>query len=90
MRPANRTCSRRPSRKSVANTAEITGAIKLLEKSSVITVRKYNNTFSLWEGSDVDIDERVKAARDRADVSITLAALASRYISLRPIVARRH
>jgi hypothetical protein len=70
--------------------AELSDAIKLLEDASVITARKYNNTLSLWEGSDVDIDERVKTARERGDVSATLAALAARYVSLAPIVARRH
>lgn len=74
----------------VMKPAEISDAIKLLDGASVITVRKYNNTLSLWEGSDVDIDERVKTARDRGDVGATLASLATRYVSLRPIVARRH
>lgn len=74
----------------VLNSAEVPLAIKQLEEASVITTRKYNNTLSLWEGSDVDIDERVKIARDRVGTGSSLAALAARYISLRPIVSRRH
>lgn len=74
----------------VIDPTDVSAAIKLLEGASVITVRKYNNTLSLWEGSDVDIDERVKVARERGDIASTQATLASRYIPLRPIVARRH
>jgi hypothetical protein len=74
----------------VADGAKVPTAIDTLTKASVITSRKYNNTLSLWEGSDVDIDERIKAARSRGDVTATLGALATRYIAVRPIVARRH
>lgn len=74
----------------VTKPADVPDAIKLLAEASVITNRRYNNTLSLWEGSDVDLDERVKAARDQSEIGTSLATLAARFISLRPIVARRH
>ncbi|HEV2293566.1 MAG TPA: hypothetical protein VGR35_06900 [Tepidisphaeraceae bacterium] len=74
----------------VTTASEFSDAIKQLEMASAITYRKYNGTFGLWEGSDVDIDERVKVARDRVGDGITLAALGNRFVALRPIVARRH
>ena len=74
----------------VVTTGKVADAIKLLDEASVITTRRYNNTYSLWEGSDVDIDERIRAAQDHENASSTVASLATRFITVRPIVARRH
>ena len=74
----------------MAKPDKVSDAITVLEEASIITTRRYNNTLSLWEGSDVDVDDRVRVARDRGDAAVTIAALATRFIVTRPVVARRH
>jgi len=61
-----------------------------LSKKSIVVHRKYNNTWALWEGSDVNVDDAIKTARDRIDPSLPITSLAARYAPLRPVVARRH
>ncbi len=61
----------------------------LTGKRAVIYCR-YNQSFGLWEGSDVDLDELVRAARGRVDPTTPTAALAARFVTPRPLVAKRH
>jgi hypothetical protein len=72
------------------SSSELGRAITSLQAKSAIVYRKFNRSYALWEGSDVDLDERIRAARGRTDPSITTAALANRLLAPRPIVARRH
>jgi len=64
--------------------------LKRLASRSIVVERRYNKTFALWEGSDVDLDAEVRLARDRMEPSTTTASLAAKYFSPRPFVARRH
>jgi len=66
------------------------GDLKRLVSRSVVVERRYNNTFALWEGSDVDLDAQARLARDRMEPSTTTATLAAKYFAPRPLVARRH
>lgn len=75
---------------SVASPADVAAAANDLKKASVIVTREYSGAYGLWEGSDVDIDDRVKVARDRLNQLEPLASLASKYVLLRPLVARAH
>lgn len=69
---------------------DVADALGYLEKQSAIVSRRYNGSFALWQGSDIDVDERVAEARSRIDSAQTTAALAQRYVPVRPVVARRH
>jgi hypothetical protein len=62
---------------------------RLLAQSSLVS-RKYNSSYALWEGSDIDLDERFRSARDRIAPETTTAELATRFMDHRPLVARRH
>ena len=64
--------------------------LKQLASRKVVVPRRYNGTFALWEGSDVDLEAQVRIARDRLDPTQTTAQLAAKYFHPRPIVARRH
>ncbi|MCH7989886.1 MAG: hypothetical protein IID46_12155, partial [Planctomycetes bacterium] len=59
-------------------------------KRKIVIDRTFNQTLNLWEGSDVDIDAEVRAARGRIDRDASTARLAERYFPCRPVVARRH
>jgi hypothetical protein len=61
-----------------------------LVKHSLFIYRKHNQSFGLWQGSDIDLESRVKEA-DRHLSEVT--SLASRLTTLwraRPLVAKRH
>ena len=70
------------------------GAIKQglhsLQARSLIVFRRYNHTYTIWQGSDVDIEERMDAARQHLSPSFSLAETVQKYLQPSPIAARRH
>jgi len=71
-------------------TAEMEGGIRFLREKSIITHRRFNDTYRIWEGSDVDIEERVAEGERQLRGTIKLASSIQHYLGPRPIVARRH
>lgn len=61
-----------------------------LQKRSVLVYRKHSSSFALWQGSDIDIDERLNDAARRVSSSGSLATRISSIYTARPIVAKRH
>ncbi len=67
---------------------EFKTALAALQRQSLIIFRKFSDSYSIFEGSDFDIDDAVQRAAadiDEADFAV-LNALAG----LQPIVAKRH
>jgi hypothetical protein len=69
---------------------DVNSALERLQKRSVIVYRRHSNSFSLWEGSDIDIDDKVAEARSKIDPNEPLAHSLTRYFKPRPLIARRH
>lgn len=69
---------------------ELTDALETLEKRSIVTYRRYNDTYALWEGSDIDIEARLSEASKHIDLSVRVATNLSRLLPQRPLVAKRH
>src|SRR5262249_331008 len=42
---------------------DISQALERLQQQSIVVYRRYNDAFSLWEGSDIDIEAKLKEAR---------------------------
>ncbi|MGD9973630.1 MAG: hypothetical protein AB7S77_11245 [Desulfatirhabdiaceae bacterium] len=63
--------------------AELTGR-------SLITFRKYNNTYRIWEGSDIDINARAAEGERRTRSEVDLARMITGLAGDRRMVARRH
>lgn len=61
-----------------------------LKASSVLTYRNYNRTYRIWEGSDVDIDERIAEGERKIQRALGLADSVRECLDSRPMVARRH
>ena len=76
------------------NTAEFAtefkNALSTLKRRSIVIHRSYNDVYALWEGSDVDIEARLRDAAAHVDAKVALATDLSRYMLTRPLVARRH
>ncbi|MDE0484511.1 MAG: hypothetical protein OXI67_18175 [Candidatus Poribacteria bacterium] len=64
--------------------------LAILKNCSIIIHRRYNDAHALWEGSDIDIEAKLREAATRVDTKVTLAKNLSRYMPTRPLVARRH
>jgi hypothetical protein len=73
-----------------APSAELTETIATLERASIIIFRRHRGAFGLWEGSDIDIDERFRLSRERVLSANNLLATVRRRARLHPLVARRH
>lgn len=69
---------------------EIDEGLHCLKEKSIITYRRFNSTYRIWEGSDVDIDERVAEGERKFRGRINLAESIQEYLEPRPMIAFRH
>lgn len=72
------------------NDTDIEAAIEQLLAQSFIVFRRFNSSYVVWQGSDVDLDERMQAAQRKLQGVFRLAHSVEQYMPPRPIVARRH
>ena len=56
----------------------------------MIVFRRHNRTYVVWQGSDVDLDERMEQAQRKISGTFSLAEAVQRHLPPRPLVARRH
>ena len=73
-----------------ASNTEFQDALSTLKNRSIVIYRRFNDNFSLWEGSDIDIEERLREAEKHVDTHVTLVTDLSNYMPTRPLVARKH
>jgi vacuolar-type H+-ATPase catalytic subunit A/Vma1 len=69
---------------------QVKTALRCLESMSLLVHRRYNDSYALWEGSDVDIEARLTEGKQRLMNKGNVAAILRRYYSVRPVLARRH
>ncbi len=69
---------------------ELSAAIEALERASIIVFRRHRGAYGLWEGSDINVDQRFRLARERVLGSSALLDTVRRRARLHPMVARRH
>jgi len=75
---------------SVEFSSEFSKALETLEQRSIVTYRRHNDVYAIWQGSDVDIEDRLRQAELQVDTTAALVTDLSRYMPTRPLVARRH
>ncbi len=63
--------------------------LKALQKSSVLVHRKFNNEFRVWQGSDFDLESRLREQANQLG-PFSLAEELSSYKAVAPIVARKY
>ena len=76
--------------KGTASEAETNEAIQSLSRRSVVVFRKHMGSYALWEGSDVNIDDRLQAARQSVERDQNIAPFLMREMPPQPLIARRH
>ena len=64
--------------------------LQSLVARSLLIERKYNDTVGLWDGSDIDLDERIREATARLPQTAAVAAKLGSLWKPRPIIAKRH
>ena len=69
---------------------EFETALTTLEKRSIVIYRRHRNAYTIWEGSDIDIEAKIREAATYVDTKVSLATDLARYMQTRPLVARRH
>ncbi len=69
---------------------EFETALKTLERRSIVTYRRYNDAYTLWEGSDIDIETLFHQAERHLDPNERLTTYLSALVPPRPLIARRH
>ena len=65
-------------------------ALAMLEQRSIAIHRRYNDAYALWEGSDIDIEARLREAAAHLDPNLRLPATLSTLMQPQPLIARRH
>lgn len=73
-----------------AGEGEVEAALKDLARQSVVVFRRHTGSYALWEGSDVDIEDRLQAARQSVERDQSLALFLSRQLPPQSLIARRH
>ena len=73
-----------------SSSLEFEHALSDLEKRSIAIYRRHNDSYALWEGSDIDIESRLGEATAQIDSNQPLASTISALLPPQPIIARRH
>lgn len=64
-------------------------ALKSLQDKSILTYRKYNGEYRVWQGSDFDLDGSVREQKGQM-VNVQLAEMLNERKAVQPLVARRY
>ena len=65
-------------------------ALAMLEQRSIAIYRRYNDAYALWEGSDIDIEARLREAAAHLDPNLRLPTALSTLMQPQSLIARRH
>ena len=76
--------------KIVLGAKEADRTCETLQKRSVLVYRKHSSSFGLWQGSDIDLEERIVDAARRVSPNASLATRINARYAARPLVAKRH
>ncbi|MBB6050760.1 hypothetical protein [Armatimonas rosea] len=74
----------------IASVDEVTAALERLTRATILTFRVFKNAYLPYEGSDIDVDERLGVARAALGNIASPASVVAKRIALSPVIARRH
>lgn len=69
---------------------DVNACLNNLVKDSILVWRSFNNTYRLWDGSDIDIEERLKESNRHVDEAQSLDSLLIELEPPQPLIARFH
>ena len=65
-------------------------ALERLKQQSVLVFRQFRDAYQIWEGSDLDLDDRAIRAESQLPNDFSVAQVLQRQAPRTPLVARRH
>ena len=68
----------------------VESSLAMLERRSIAIYHRYNDAYALWAGSDIDIEARLREAREQLDPNLRLPTALSTLTQPRPLIACRH
>lgn len=75
--------------KNTASSGKIKNILKLLEKRSLITYARYNNSFKVIDGTDVDFDYELIRAEESVERSFDLSAILKEHFKFPILQAKK-
>ena len=72
------------------DSGDVLEALGALSERSLLVYRRFNDSYRVWEGSDVDVEARIDEGRRKTAGQFALASALQRYLHYRPLVAQRH
>lgn len=69
---------------------EIKAALDRLTRATILTFRQFKNAYRPYEGSDIDVEERLKEARSALGSYVSPTAVAAKRLPFSPMIARKH
>jgi len=69
---------------------EVEEELQRLADERVVVYRTYNDSYRIWQGSDVDIEEEIEKARSQVRGDVSLAELLRDVLPPSPVAAYRH
>lgn len=69
---------------------DVNQALERLQEWGIAVYRRFKQAYSLWQGSDIDLNERFDEGLAHLDRSQSLAQLLQRRGQIKPYVAKRH
>lgn len=69
---------------------EVRQALETLRQRSMLVYRRFNRSYVIWQGSDVDIEDRLQQARRHLGGVFSPVEMLHKYLPPRPLIARRH
>ena len=74
-----------------SNFASVEQELEILKQQSVLTYRRFDGSYRVWEGSDVDIEARMNEGRRKLQMEgISPLEALCHHLPKRTLVARRH
>lgn len=71
--------------------ARVDDSLEKLKRLSIVVYRKFNGTYALWNGSDVDLEDCEKRAdAELGKTGFSLAETLGKFLPPEPVVAKRH
>ncbi|MBA3530919.1 MAG: hypothetical protein H0T73_03205, partial [Ardenticatenales bacterium] len=64
--------------------------LQTLINRSLVVYRRFNQSYAIWQGSDVNIEEQLAEARQQLAGTFSVAEAVQEHLAPRPIIARRH
>ena len=76
--------------KDLGDSEEVDRALEKIKKNSLVVYRKHLNSYALWEGSDIDVGEKLEEAKRYVRQDQPLAEFLTQLMPPKPIVAKKH